>query len=103
MINSKIYLNVPYAQKDAVKALGARWDAINKKWYVSSDLDMSLFKQWQSEATIDEASLTLKAKSSSLKTAKTSSTAANQDKPGVITYPTDKDFVAYNGAQPPWL
>jgi hypothetical protein len=102
MTNSKIYLNVPYAQKDAVKALGARWDAINKKWYVSSDLDMTPFKQWQSETIADPASLTLKAKSSSLKTAKPNSSTANQDKPGVITYPADKDFIAYSGDQPPW-
>ena len=47
MTNSKIYLNVPYAQKDAVKALGARWDAVNKKWYISSDLESSLFIKWQ--------------------------------------------------------
>jgi len=31
MPNSKIYLNVPFAQKDEAKALGARWDAIKKK------------------------------------------------------------------------
>lgn len=27
------YLNVPYAQKDAAKSHGARWDAQRKQWY----------------------------------------------------------------------
>lgn len=29
----KTWLRVPYAEKDTVKALGGRWDAIHKKWY----------------------------------------------------------------------
>ena len=33
---SRIYLNVPFAEKDAAKALGARWDAKARKWYVPS-------------------------------------------------------------------
>ncbi|MFI3136422.1 MAG: DUF5710 domain-containing protein, partial [Methylococcaceae bacterium] len=37
MADSKIYLNVPFAQKDEAKALGARWDAAQKKWYISAD------------------------------------------------------------------
>jgi ribonuclease HI len=31
----KTYLNVPYSKKDEVKALGAKWDPINKKWFIS--------------------------------------------------------------------
>ncbi|WP_255210691.1 DUF5710 domain-containing protein, partial [Methylogaea oryzae] len=30
MTNAKFYLNVPYAEKDQAKALGARWDASRK-------------------------------------------------------------------------
>ena len=40
MTFSKIYLNVPYAEKDAAKALGAKWDAAKKKWYVLGDKDI---------------------------------------------------------------
>jgi ribonuclease HI len=37
----KIYLAVEYAQKDAAKKLGAKWDAKRKKWYVlESDPNM---------------------------------------------------------------
>lgn len=30
----KIYLKVPFAQKDIVKRLGGKWDAVKKKWYI---------------------------------------------------------------------
>ncbi len=35
MINKigRLYLDVPYADKDKVKALGAKWDSSIKKWY----------------------------------------------------------------------
>ena len=34
---SKIYLNVPFKEKDQVKKFGARWDLQNKKWYIFSN------------------------------------------------------------------
>jgi len=34
----RIYLDVPYAKKDPVKKLGARWDKNKKKWYVMSNI-----------------------------------------------------------------
>jgi hypothetical protein len=42
----KMFLNVPYADKDAAKSLGARWDAGKRKWYVPAGLDQSLFSKW---------------------------------------------------------
>lgn len=33
----RIYLNVPYAQKDYVKAHGGRWDPKSKQWYIAPD------------------------------------------------------------------
>jgi len=30
----KIYLNVPFAQKDHAKGLGAKWEPAKKKWYI---------------------------------------------------------------------
>lgn len=43
---TRIYLNVPFADKDAVKSLGARWDGDKKQWYFLSDKDKSLFAKW---------------------------------------------------------
>jgi ribonuclease HI len=34
---TKIYLNIPFAQKDHAKSLGARWDPLKKKWYTFTD------------------------------------------------------------------
>lgn len=93
MADSKIYLNVPFAQKDEAKALGARWDAIKKKWFVAADKDITLFAKWQAEAGAVEPSRpkTSSANSSSPKAAS-----------GARTHATIKDFVAYNGDAPPW-
>ena len=43
------YLNVPFAQKDAAKALGARWDGAARKWYVPAGLDLGLFAAWSAD------------------------------------------------------
>jgi hypothetical protein len=42
----KVFLNVPYAEKDAAKSLGARWDAGKRKWYVPPGADKALFEKW---------------------------------------------------------
>lgn len=42
-------LNVPFAEKDEAKALGARWDPKLKKWYVPVDVDISQFDKWMLE------------------------------------------------------
>lgn len=31
--NQRTYLNCPYAEKEACKRLGGRWDANRKQWY----------------------------------------------------------------------
>lgn len=40
------YLTVPFAQKDKAKALGARWDAVQKQWYVPAGLELTSFQAW---------------------------------------------------------
>lgn len=95
MADLKIYLNVPFAQKDEAKALGARWDAVQKKWHAPADKDIALFAKWQTEvgAVTSQGSKTSASRisSSSKKTAT-----------GVKTHAQDADFVAYNGDVPPW-
>lgn len=36
--NSKVYLKVPYYNKDIVKNHGARWDPSRKMWYVHKNI-----------------------------------------------------------------
>ena len=31
---NKIYLNIPFSEKDEAKKMGARWDSSKKKWYI---------------------------------------------------------------------
>lgn len=101
MAGSKIYLVVPYAQKDSAKELGARWDAITKKWYVPADKDITLFVKWQTEIIdLESPSTTTTKPRSKVSSSKTSSSVNNAV--GVITHPTDKSFAAYNGDEPPW-
>ena len=102
MADSKTYLNVPFAQKDAAKALGARWDAVNKKWYVPADKDITLFAQWQPRSDSAESPSTTTSKPGSRATFSKTSSSANNATTGVITYPVDKNFAAYNGDEPPW-
>ena len=39
-------LTVPFAEKDTAKALGARWDAAKKIWYVMDVADLTPFMRW---------------------------------------------------------
>jgi hypothetical protein len=51
----RINLVTPFAEKDAVKALGARWDATKKCWYVVDVKDLTPFAMWipNMVATVD--------------------------------------------------
>ena len=42
----KVFLEVPFENKDDAKAAGARWDNDKKKWYCMSNQDMSVLKKW---------------------------------------------------------
>ena len=95
MADSKTYLNVPFAQKDEAKELGARWDAVEKKWFVPSDKDITLFARWKTDSG---AVGSPRPKASSSKIDSSSKKTAT----GVKTHAADKDFVAYNGDAPPW-
>lgn len=41
-MKEKIYLQVPYADKDFAKAEGAKWDKDRKQWYVINTVPDSL-------------------------------------------------------------
>lgn len=42
----RVNLHVPYAAKDAAKALGARWDKDGKTWYAPRGVDLAPLAQW---------------------------------------------------------
>lgn len=42
----KVYLNVPYEQKDSAKRKGARWDGSRKQWFVENAENLADFMRW---------------------------------------------------------
>ena len=94
MHDSNTYLNVPFAQKDAAKALGAKWNPTKKQWYVPANLDIALFAQWQTQSGISKSPAT-KSKSKSRVSSKNIVL-------GVTTLGKHKDITAENGDAPPW-
>lgn len=40
----RVYLNVPFAEKDEAKALGARWCPERRLWYIPQGLSRKLFR-----------------------------------------------------------
>lgn len=44
------YLDVPYAEKDEAKELGAKWDRRKGQWYAPDAEDMAKFQKWMDPA-----------------------------------------------------
>jgi Domain of unknown function (DUF5710) len=51
----KLYLDVPFPDKEQVKALGARWDRDARSWYVPNHLDVESFTHWLALLPADDA------------------------------------------------
>ncbi len=43
---SRVYLNVPFAEKEKAKAAGAKWDADKKKWYAPTPEAAQKLAKW---------------------------------------------------------
>ena len=43
---SDTYLNTSFKDREQVKALGARWDPVQKKWFVPTGRDLAPFATW---------------------------------------------------------
>ena len=50
------YLVSSFADKDRVKALGARWDPARRQWYVPQGRELAPFAQWLPTGHASEAS-----------------------------------------------
>lgn len=42
----RVDLVAPFDEKDAVKALGARWDSVKRIWYIVNVPDLTPFLRW---------------------------------------------------------
>ena len=43
---TRIYLDVPYKDKNKVRLMGARYDGALKKWYVPPGAKIEIFREW---------------------------------------------------------
>jgi hypothetical protein len=46
MERERIYLRVPFKDKDEAKRSGARRDATTRKWYVTGERRLAAFEKW---------------------------------------------------------
>jgi hypothetical protein len=44
-----MFLNVPYAEKDQARELGARWNPTRKRWYVPDGVATEAFARWMAK------------------------------------------------------
>lgn len=72
----RINLVTTFAEKDAVKALGARWDGAKKVWYITDVADLTPFMRWIPNPEIASGS------------SGGATVAPAKQSPGVITKPT---------------
>uniref|UniRef100_UPI003F5D4FF8 zincin-like metallopeptidase domain-containing protein n=1 Tax=Xanthomonas oryzae TaxID=347 RepID=UPI003F5D4FF8 len=51
--DEKVYINVPFKEKDEAKSLGARWDRKEQSWYVPAGvgIDTARFEKWAQGTT----------------------------------------------------
>jgi len=49
----KVRLNVPFSDKGQVKAMGAKWDAAARAWFITADKDANKFAQWLPKCDFD--------------------------------------------------
>lgn len=42
----RIYLDVPFSDKDQVKALGAQWDYLQRRWWITRAMPKRSFSKW---------------------------------------------------------
>ena len=53
-MNATTNLKVPFSEKDQAKALGARWNAELKQWYVPQGVNSAPFEKWFSNSDSPE-------------------------------------------------
>jgi putative DNA primase/helicase len=46
----RVYIDVPYAEREAARDLGARWDRALRSWYVPEGQDPQRFSRWPSRS-----------------------------------------------------
>ena len=64
--NDKVYINVPFREKNEAKILGARWDRGQQSWYIPAGVEQALFSKWKQSG---DSTLNAQAETTNIKTA----------------------------------
>lgn len=51
MSANRIYLDCPFEDKDQCKQAGGRWDASERKWYITDEMDTTPFSKWLKDSS----------------------------------------------------
>ncbi|MFC0983747.1 zincin-like metallopeptidase domain-containing protein [Pasteurella multocida] len=54
-VEQKVYISVPFKDKEEAKSLGAKWDRQESSWYIPGNLDQSSFSKWLVKDTSEES------------------------------------------------
>ena len=81
----RINLVTPFAEKDAAKALGARWDSAKKQWYIVDVSDLTPFLRWIPDM---DAAMAQAVENTALPSKSSADKAPIQRSAGVITTST---------------
>ena len=55
LATARVVLHVPYAEKDYAKALGAKWDAVDRTWCAPAGTDLTPLAKWREPAEPQQA------------------------------------------------
>ena len=64
--DDKVYINVPFREKNEAKILGARWDRGQQSWYIPAGVEQALFSKWKQSG---DSTLNAQAETTNIKTA----------------------------------
>lgn len=98
----RINLITPFAEKDAAKALGARWDSARKLWYVVDPQDLAPFMRWIPDMDAATEDAAVGGKGTTGAPAASVTKFAPKDKASVVTGPAGE--IAHCGCDVlPWI
>ena len=64
--DDKVYINVPFREKNEAKILGARWNRGQQSWYIPAGVEQALFSKWKQSG---DSTLNAQAETTNIKTA----------------------------------
>jgi ribonuclease HI len=97
MSGSRVYVKVPFAEKDEAKALGAKWDPRKKKWWFPAETtDIDVLTRWGGSPPTEKTEAVVKSseniKGADYKRSKTDTTirgwfdGGSRGNPGICGY-----------------